>query len=493
MQPETRYAKSGDAHIAYQVMGDGPFDLVLVPGWVSHLDLNWAHPTFPRFANRLASFSRLILFDKRGTGLSDPMPGPASLDQRVEDIRAVMDAADSEYAALLGFSEGGPHSVVFAATYPERTKALVLCGSFVRMADMPPASRDRFEEMLDHWGEGYSLPIFAPSVSTNALYRKGIGVYERAAASPAMARATYESHRDLDISPLLAAVQVPALVVHRRDEIIPIEQARELARLIPGARAVELPGIDHIPWIGDSNAVLDAIEEFLTGSHAARDTERELATLMFTDIVGGTTRAAELGDAAWHELLDAHNATIRGLLGEHYGREINTTGDGFLAAFDRPTHAARCARVIVDAVRPLGIEIRVGLHTGECERMDGGDLGGIAVHIAARVADLAGPGEVLVSSTLRDLVIGSGVDFADRGLRDLRGVPGEWRIYAVTGEHGESSPAVAPTDLMTRTDRVLLRAGQRMPRAIRGLARITGRSGFTERRRSRVETETRTE
>jgi class 3 adenylate cyclase len=441
MQPETRYAKSGDVHIAYQVVGDGPIDLVVVAGFVTHLEDLWEDPRFAGFLQRLASFSRLILFDKRGTGMSDRVPDAAlpTLEQRMDDVRAVMDAAGSERAALLGWSEGGPMSVLFAATYPQRTVALILYGSYARRLwaqDYPwgPTAEERqryYEALETRWGSTELVKYFAPTIARDEHQSRRFASEMRRAASPGAALALARMAAEIDIRDVLPTVNVPTLVLHRTgDPSCPVEGGRYLAERIPGARLTELPGDDHPPGVGDTDSVVFGIEEFLTGSHQVVEPDRVLATVLFTDIVGSTERAAAIGDQQWRALLGEHHTTVRRELGRFRGREIHTAGDGFLATFDGPARAARCAVAITRAVRPLGLEVRAGVHTGEVEVMDD-DIGGIAVHIGARVAAVASPGEVLVSSTVRDLVAGSGLDFEDRGAHSLKGVPGEWRLFRV--------------------------------------------------------------
>jgi pimeloyl-ACP methyl ester carboxylesterase len=439
--PKTQYTKSADLHIAYQVTGSGPLDLVFVPGFVSHLEYQWEHPWSARFLERLGSFSRLIRFDKRGTGLSDRVGGIPTLEQRMDDVRAVMDAVGSERAALLGVSEGGPMSMLFAATYPERTSALVLYGSYARRAWAPehPSGRteEEWREMVatieKGWGDpgGLDIDMWAPSAAGDGSYLQWSATYRRLAASPGAAVAVMEMNKEIDVRAILPAVRVPTLVLHRTgDRVTRTEQARYLAEHIPGARLVELPGVDHIPWVGDTDAILDAVEEFLTGTRHEAEVDRVLATVLFTDIVGSTERAAALGDRKWRDLLGTYYALTRRELARFRGREVDTAGDGFFASFDGPARGIRCAQAIATGARPLGIEVRAGLHTGECEVL-GEKVGGIAVHIGARVAGLAKPGEVLVSNTVRDLVAGSGLSFEDRGQHTLKGVPGEWRLYAV--------------------------------------------------------------
>jgi pimeloyl-ACP methyl ester carboxylesterase len=441
--PETRYAKSGDVNIAYQVIGDGPLDLVLVHGWVQSFDARWEIEEIDRFYNRLASFSRLILFDKRGTGLSDRVPPDRlpTLETRMDDMRAVMDAVGVERAAVLGHSEGGAMCALFAATYPERTQALVMSGSAARTRwapDYPIGAPDHvIDELVDacleSWGIDVvrvSLEQLAPSIVDD---EELVQAHTRAAlraASPAAAAALTRMSAMIDIRHVLPAIRVPTLVLYRADEVL-AEASRYLGERIPGARIVELPGADHMPWLGDQETALDEIEEFLTGVRPHPALDRVLATVLFTDIVGSTELAADLGDRRWRDLLEQHNALVRRELSRFRGQELNTAGDGFLATFDGPARAVACAISIRDAARALGLEIRFGLHTGELERA-GSEIRGIAVHTGARVAGLAGPGEVLTSSTVRDLVAGSGLEFEDRGSHALKGVPGEWRLYAVT-------------------------------------------------------------
>jgi pimeloyl-ACP methyl ester carboxylesterase len=441
--PRTQYARSGDASIAYQVVGDGPIDLVLVLGFATHLELQWESPPFARFFERISSFSRLIVFDKRGTGLSDPVAEVPTLEQRIDDVRAVMDAADSERAALFGISEGGPMSVLFAATHPDRVSALVLHGAMGRTTEAPdypwasPADARResaAEFIVPYWGQQAEgmVELFAPSFADNPQAVEFTARMERSAASPAMVQQIFEMFLDIDVRAILPTIHVPTLVLHRRgDRVVNRRAGKELAAQIPGARYVELPGIDHLPWAGDSEAVLGEIEEFLTGARSVPEPDRVLATVMFTDIVGSTERAAELGDARWRELLAAHQAAVRPELTRFAGREVKTLGDGSLVTFDGPARAIRCGHAIAEAARSLGLDVRVGLHTGEVELIEE-DLGGIAVHIAARVGALAAPGEVLVSSTVKDLVAGSGIRFADRGAKHLKGIPDEWRLFAAT-------------------------------------------------------------
>jgi pimeloyl-ACP methyl ester carboxylesterase/class 3 adenylate cyclase len=440
--PETRYAKSGEVHIAYQVVGEGPFDMVFVPGFVSNVEAVWSSPPRARFLQGLASFCRLILFDKRGTGMSDRTSQIFTLEQRMEDVHAVMDAAGSERAALFGFSEGGPMSILFAATYPKRTRALVFYGSYAKRswaADYPfgwtSEQWDAFlANMEENWGkpDGVVLDRWAPSIARDEQAATAAAAYFRASASPGAALAVMKMNREIDVRDILPSVHVPTLIMHRVDErVIHVDNARYMARRIPGAKLVELPGIDHMPWVGDFEPIVQETAEFLTGTRHVAEPERELATVQFIDIVQSTERAAALGDRKWRELLEGFQSLVRESLRQHRGREIDTAGDGFLAAFDGPARAIRCAVAVRERARAHGIELRAGVHTGECEII-GEKLGGIAVHTGSRVAGKAEPGEILVSQTVKDLVAGSGLQFAERGVHSLKGVPGEWRLYAFT-------------------------------------------------------------
>jgi len=434
MQPVTQYAKSGDVHIAYQAFGNGPINLVMIPGFVSNVENYWDRPDFARFLTRLGSYAHVVTFDKRGTGMSDRVAELPGLEQRMDDLRAVMDAVGMEQASLLGISEGAPLSVLFAATYPDRCRALVLYGSFSRFSYWFPtdeALATFFGYVEQAWGTGGSVQRFAPSRANDAAFQRWWGRNERLGASPAAVKALMHMNSQIEISGILPAVRVPTLVIHRTgDKTVNVEGGRDVAAHISGARLVELPGTDHLFYVGgNADEIADAIEEFLTGSRTPAPLDRLLATVLFTDIVGSTAKAAALGDQRWRDLLDNHHATIRRNLARFRGHEVKTTGDGFLATFDGPARRVRCACAIADEIRPLGIEIRAGFHTGECEII-GDDVGGIAVHIGARVAALAGASEVLVSSTVKDLVAGSGLRFRDRGVQSLKGIPGEWRIFA---------------------------------------------------------------
>ncbi|TMH07387.1 MAG: adenylate/guanylate cyclase domain-containing protein [Betaproteobacteria bacterium] len=426
MQPRTRFTRSGNVHIAYQVVGEGPFDLVYVPGWVSHVELAWEEPTLASFLERLASFSRLIVFDKRGTGLSDRVPDDQlpSHEERMDDIRAVMDAAGSERAAFFGVSEGGGLAALFAATYPQRTTALVLCGSFAKRIWSPdypwaptPEQREREYEVVEReWGGMMDVAHYVPTMVNDEAFKERLATYMRRAASPGAAVTLLRMNTRLDYRAVLPAIRVPTLVVHRLGDLdVSIENGRYLAKHIPDARLVELPGNDHLPWVGKPT----------------HDADRVLATVLVTDIVGSTELAARIGDRAFTSLLDRHHHMVRRELSRFRGHEVNTTGDGFIATFDGPGRAIRCAFGIRDGARELGLATRAGLHTGEVEDR-AGEIGGIAVNIGARVAAMADVNETLVSSTVKDLVTGAGIAFADRGARILKGVPGEWRLYAAS-------------------------------------------------------------
>ncbi|HSR93748.1 MAG TPA: adenylate/guanylate cyclase domain-containing protein [Solirubrobacterales bacterium] len=440
MPPETRYARSGDIGIAYQAFGEGEMDLVLAFPFLSHLDLMWESPAMSRFLRRLGSFARVLVFDRRGVGLSDPVAGAPTLEERMDDVRAVMDAAGSERAALLGMSEGATMCMLFAATYPERTSALVLWGAMARSTAAPDypwapekeAVEEAQEELVGPmWGQGATIEIFSPSMAGDARAREFQARFERQAASPMRVQQLFEMFLDTDVRGALSLIQAPTLVLHRRqDRAVNYRAARWLAEQIEGSRYAELEGEDHFPWVGDSDAALEAIEEFLTGVRPGPAPERVLATVLFTDIVDSTRLAAELGDRRWRELLEEHQKLVRDQLRRFEGREVKTTGDGFLAVFDGPTRAAECARAIADDMPSLGIEVRAGLHTGEVELM-GEDIGGIAVHVAARIAALAGAHTVLASRTVRDLTAGSGVEFDFAGSHALKGVPDEWDLYEV--------------------------------------------------------------
>ena len=445
---ETRYALSGDIHIAYQLVGDGPFDLVFVPGFVTHMELQWRLPGFESFLTDLGSFSRLIRFDKRGTGMSDPVSGAPSLETRMDDVRAVMDAVGSHRAAFYGLSEGAAMSILFAATYPERTAALVLRSCSPRTLWAPDFPWGRSEAAYQRQVE-QALGVYASRAEARAAVH-ALGMrdddeieafidYVRYGASPGMLEALYRMNREIDVRDVLPMVRVPTLVMHgSEDEVVPVELGAYMARRLPSARLVELEGVGHLALRAGGVRIQAELERFLkdvwqTGGWEETEPDRMLATVLFTDIVDSTTKAIELGDRRWRDLLEGHNALVRREFVRFRGREIDTTGDGFLATFDGPARAIRCARAVVDGVQGLGLSIRAGLHTGECEIADG-KVAGIAVHTGARVAALAKADEVLVSSTVKDLVAGSGITFTEHGPHELKGIPGEWRLFAVEGD-----------------------------------------------------------
>jgi class 3 adenylate cyclase len=444
---ETRYARSGDVSIAYRVLGEGPFDLVYVPPAISNVELMWDQPWAASYFERLASFSRLIVFDKRGTGASDRVAGLPSLEARMDDLRAVMDAAGSERAAVFGLSEGGPMALLFAATYPGRVPALVVYGSLPRYAWAPDAPWGRrFDEReIEEWASTWGTPesaaemvaMMAPDYAGDEQAVRRMASWQRLSASPGALIQLERMNAEIDVRHVLPSIQCPTLVLHKTDDAnIPIEAGRYMAEQIPSARLVELPGSVHFDYHPEAvDRILDEAESFLVGIWEAGgwdepEPDRVLATVLFTDIVGSTAKALELGDARWRDLLAQHHAAVRAQLARFRGREVDTAGDGVFAAFDGPARAIRCACAVREAVGRLGLDVRAGLHSGECELVDG-KIGGIAVHIGARVAAEAGAGEVLVSSTVRDLVAGSGLEFEDRGPRELKDLPGEWRLYAV--------------------------------------------------------------
>jgi class 3 adenylate cyclase len=437
---QTKYAKSGALHIAYQVTGEGPIDLVFVPGLVSHVEFFHELPGYSRFIDRLASFSRVITFDKRGTGLSDRVVGAPSYEQRMDDIQGVMRAAGSDRAALFGISEGGTLGALFAASFPEQTKALITFGSSARFMAAPdypcgidPAVWEWLESGIEAWGTGASIALFSASSANDPQARDLWARTERLSVSPGGLQSLREVLEEIDVRCALPSVRVPTLVLHAEGDFLDAGMSKYLADHIPGARLVELKGVDHYPWFGDVDGLVAEVEEFITGVRPEPEVDRVLATVLFTDIVESTKLVASMGDRRWRELLERHHTLVRRELLRFRGREIDTAGDGFLATFDGPARAIHCATAIREAVRSLGIEIRAGLHTGECELIGEG-IGGIAVHTGARILATAGPGEVHVSSTVKDLVAGSGIRFSDRGVHQLKGVPGGWRIFVVDPE-----------------------------------------------------------
>jgi pimeloyl-ACP methyl ester carboxylesterase/DNA-binding winged helix-turn-helix (wHTH) protein len=439
--PETMYARSGDVNIAYQVIGDAPLDLVFVMGWVSHLEYFWREPNFARFLLRLASFSRLILFDKRGTGLSDRVPinKLPTLEQRMDDVRAVMDAVGSERAALCGVSEGGPMCSLFAATYPEKTIALAMIGTYAkRLRDdeypWAPTTEERahfFEEIRAHWGGPVGIEERAPTMADNLQFREWWATYLRMGASPGAALALTQMNAEIDVRHVLPSIHVPTLVIHRtEDQCLKVEEGRYVAERIPGAKYVELPGQDHLPFVGDQDLILDELEEFLTGARHQLEPDRVLATVLFTRIVDSQENAGRFGASRWQELINRLRMHVGQKIEWFRGREIDMVGDSPLAIFDGPARAVRCAFAIVEYALRLGVEMRAGLHTGECDMVDG-KVGGIAAEIGVEVSKRAAAGEVLVSNTVKDLVAGSGIRFEDRGTHTLGGLLGEWRLFGV--------------------------------------------------------------
>jgi pimeloyl-ACP methyl ester carboxylesterase len=439
MTPDTKYASSGGINIAYQVIGDGPLDLVLVPGWVSNIEVFWEEPNFARFLRELSSFARLILFDKRGTGLSDRVVDVSTLEQRMDDVRAVLDAIGSKRAALLGYSEGGPMCALFAATYPERTSALIMVGSYarrLRTSDYPfgptPEQHDAWlVEITRNWGGPVGLEDRAPTLANDLSFRQWWSHFLRASCSPSAVLALTKANAEIDIRYILTSIQVPTFILHcSGDKTMEVGHSQYLADQIPGAKLVLVDSDDHLPWASGAAEIVSNTREFLTGRRHEHHSDSVLSTIMFTDIVGSTEKVIAAGDRQWTDLLEAHNAAVRRELATYRGREVNTTGDGFVAIFDGPARAVRCAFAVKEAVRRVGIEIRSGIHTGECE-MRRDSISGVSVHIAARIAALASAGNVVVSRTVKDLVAGSGISFDDLGDHTLKGVPDQWRLYQV--------------------------------------------------------------
>ena len=514
--PETRYARMGDVSIAYQVLGEGP-DLIMVPMFVGHLDLMWTEPGTARFIRHAASFARIILFDMPGTGLSDRVPTVLTLDERVAVIRAVLDAVGSESATVAGYSEGGQASILFAATYPERTRALILYGAFPKypserdlpemfreIGEEPPPGRmselvrhmeqvDRdLEEVVDHWGEGRSLDYVAGGAHSE-LERRFWAVFERAAAGPSLVRTSLSTLRKFDVRDVLPAISAPTLIFQpERDEVVPEESGRYLASRIPGAKLVNLPGAHHGFMFSNVVVILAEIERFLTGVSREWDPHRVFAAVLFTDIVGSTHRAAEIGDRNWRELLERHVRQVHERVEATGGRVVNRAGDGFLIAFEGSADAIRCAEAICTEAENLGIQVRAGVHSGECEFM-GDELAGLGVHVGARVCALANANEVLVSSTVRDLAAESGIAFDHRGVHRLKGVPGEWQLFAVqaNGEGAGRSLQLSPDDHLTRRDRLAVRLAGRAPVLARAATRMVrlrpGRRAFQAHRAAPAE------
>jgi class 3 adenylate cyclase len=512
--PDTQYARCGDLSLAYQVFGSGPVNIVVSGSFVTNVEVLWGSPEYKAFFDHLASFARVLVFDKAGVGMSDPIAKVRTIEDRVSEIEALMDEVGFDQAALIGFSEGGSASVMFSAMNPERVQALVLIGSTVifpvpttedweDVVDMDPSViaqfvRERLGDaytptsdqlgriqrvgraVRDSWGTGETLGLFMPSVRS----RQQLGMIERVSASPGMARATLTSLVGLDLRSVLPTIGVPTLVIHAIDDVVPVQFGRYLADHVPGARMLEVPGRDHAPWLYEGDVTVTSIEEFLTGSQPRVQAQRALRTILFTDIVGSTERAAAVGDERWHALLDRHDELTRDTVERFDGQVVKSTGDGHLATLDGPAQGIRCAGALLSAVEALGIELRLGVHTGECELL-GDDIGGIGVHIAARVMAQAAPGEIMVSSTVRDLVTGSGIAFDDRGAHVLKGVPGEWQLLAVdrsgpSPSSREGRLAAHPTPPVSvglrRGDRAMAVVTRRAPGLVRGFSRLTSRA-----------------
>ena len=514
--PDTQYARCGDLSLAYQVFGSGPVNIVVSGSFVTNVEVLWGSPEYKAFFDHLASFARVLVFDKAGVGMSDPIAKVRTIEDRVAEIEALMDAVGFEQAALIGFSEGGSASIMFSAMYPERVRSLVLIGATVifpvpvtltqdweDVVDMDtsvlaqyiadvlgdtytPAEHQlvRMQELgravRDSWGTGEAMAMFMPSVRS----RQQLGMIERVSASPGMARAALSSLTGLDLRSVLPTLRVPTLVIHAIDDIVPVQFGRYLADHIPRARMLEVPGKDHAPWMYEGDVTIDSIEKFLTGSQPRAPAQRALRTILFTDIVGSTERAAAMGDERWHAMLDRHDALTRDTVERYGGQVVKSTGDGHLATLEGPAQGIRCAEALLSAVESLGIELRLGVHTGECELM-GDDIGGIGVHIAARVMAEAATGEIMVSSTVRDLVTGSGIGFVDRGVRALKGVPGEWNLLAVdragpspTSREGRLAARPTPPvgEGMRRSDRAMAVVTRRAPAIVRGLSRRSTRA-----------------
>lgn len=440
MPPETRYARHGDDHIAYQVVGDGPIDMVFMSAWFSHVDGRWEEPLFARMLRRFASFSRLIVFDKRGSGASDPLSAEGTTwEDWADDILAVMDDAKSERAFVVGVGDSGPMAMLFAATHPERVNGIVVVNSAARLTRSPDhpwgLTDEEVKEFLAEkertWGRGGLLEYFSPSKLSDDQYREWWAKYQRMSASPRPSGAMAKLIFGIDVRDILSTIQVPTLVIHRNNfRLSPVEQGRYLSENIPNAKYVELEGSDGFIYLGDSEPIFAEIEEFVTGARHAAEPDRVLATVVFTDIVQSTDKAAAMGDRRWRQLLDEHDEVVSRHLDKYRGRLVKTTGDGLLATFDGPARAIYGAGAIRDDLRKIGIDIRSGLHTGEVE-VRGDDVGGIGVHIGARVMSVAKAGQLVVSSTVKDLVAGSGINFADLGPHTLKGVPDEWRLFEV--------------------------------------------------------------
>lgn len=481
MQPKTEFARNGEVAIAYQVIGDGPRDAVFIPGFAGHLDLMWSEPAYGRFMGRLADFSRLVLYDRRSTGLSDRFSRPTTLDESVADLRAVIEAAGAHTPALIGFSEGGAVATTYAATYPDAVSALVLCETFVRSRPGPGYLEDRVEEMAaltdrifdlaDHWGEGRLLEFFGPSMVGGSVHRRLMGIFERAAASPITVRRAFEQAIELDATAVLEHVRVPTLVLHRRDDVIPIDAGRYVADHIPGARFVELDGGDHMPWAGDFNRVAQEVERFLGGAEHQRDSDRSLATVVFVSLAGAGADELRGDDAALGRVAVTLEEGWRRALADHGGTEVRSTGDAFVGSFLGSVSGIRFAVAARDVAAAAGASVRAGVHTGEVRRISG-ETGGLTLHVAARVMGLAAPDKVLVSGPARDLAIGSGLQFASQGPHELRGVPGSWELFVPVGDVDEPPSRVDPLDGFSQSERRFVRMGGRTNAVTRAFSRI---------------------
>ena len=484
------YARVGRKRIAYQVVSDGPIDLVFVPGVPSHIELQWSDPSYARFLRRLASSTRLIVFDPRGSGASDPASELPTLDRTVEDIGAVMDAAGSNRAVILGFSFGGSASALFAASYPERCLGLILCAaaakgrSAAEDPELPAAELDAMRErgraLVDHWGEGRGLELFAPSLAGSSFHRRSFGLFERATIAPERLRAIIDAYQDVDISSVLPTITMPTLVLHRTGDYVPIAHGRYIARRIPGAKFVELEGADHLPFAGDAGAIAREIESFLselTGRVPVR--ESHYAVIVFSDIVSSTERIVAVGDERWRELVEAHDELVRAEVAHHGGTVVKSTGDGFLATFDGAVAAVRSAWAIREQVARVGLEIRIGVHAGECERI-GDDVAGLAVHTASRIMSTAETGQILVSGDVKGLLVGAEIVLEPQGSRELKGIPGEWDLFSLAAEPpfeetAESSEAMPTREQLNLSDRVQVAIARRAPWLARSFSRAVSR------------------
>ena len=470
--PRVRYAEVAGASIAYQVFGEGPLDLLVTPGFVSHLDLQWTIPSYTRFFEMLSSVARVIIFDKRGTGLSDPTPDAVRFDQRADDIVAVMDAAGSERTVLMGVSEGGPLSVIVAAKEPQRVTSLILYGTFARGTQLGGEVYDTFSKAIANWGSGLTADIFSTTDKNQGWHRRLAAVFERASASPGMARALVESVRQADVSAALPTLEIPCLVINRReDPFAPPEWGRELADAIPNAEMVVTEGFEHLPWFGDYAGIAREIAEFLGANDLRPPSRRRLATIMFTDIVDSTVKALELGDEAWTELLERHNVVMKETIEDWSGQEVKTLGDGVLALFDSSARAIECGHDAMRRLDELSLTIRAGIHTGDVEIL-GDDVAGQSVHLAARIAALAGPGEVLVSSSVRDLSAGSSIEFTDTGEYELKGFPGSWQLFSASTAPEEIIVDLREPKPLNTVDHISLFLARRAPGALRSLASL---------------------